>query len=117
MAVVWPVRAASRSRMLFFARALWPMMMSRARALVRPGDLDLGGGMDTFAEDLAERIRETDPDAVAIFSYWPRMADVSPADHTCQVRWLSSPRLTGCATAACTSSTVALMNRRGILVR
>ena len=57
--------------------------------LVRPADLDLGGGMDTFAEDLAERIRETDPDAVAIFSYWPQLADVSPADHTCRVRRLS----------------------------
>src|SRR6188508_1360929 len=57
--------------------------------LVRPGDLDLGGGMDNFAEDLAERIRETDPDAVAIFSYWPQLADVSPADHTCRVRCLS----------------------------
>src|SRR6478609_12139698 len=56
--------------------------------LVRPADLDLGGGMDVFAEDLAERIRRTDPDAVAIFSYWPRTA-IGPAEPTSQVRWLS----------------------------
>ena len=44
--------------------------------------------MDVFAEDLAERIRETDPDAVAIFSYWPREA-IGPAEPASQVRWLS----------------------------
>jgi len=55
--------------------------------LVRPTDLDLGGGMDTFAEDLAERIRTTDPDAVAIFSYWP-LDQVGSAERT-RTRWLS----------------------------